>query len=487
MQRAGWMHGFFFCALCLERRSQFARAFWLAFCLIVWFQPLSLTDVSFLLSFISVGSFIFFLGRFEALHPALRIFVSSFAVMAGTMPLIALYFHTFSAVSVLANLAAIPSFDLLTLAAGLATLLGDCWLIGPLLVSVSQFLLDWILIGIHAFAELPWACFYLPSPPLPEIFLYYAAISLFWHWTWLFQNRFAQCRWIMLSVWVLTVGNFWIERAPDAFALTYFALGKNESLHVRWHRRKDWLINTGRGFPSDQARWVLVAALASRGVNQLEGIVLTDAYRRHSGGLEAILAHFPSDFLYYPASARLNLMRDKKIKRKTNLKAISKKMRWIVGPEQAMEILSETEGAVLLKIEDAGQVFLHWTAWQPEIFKDFQKTKSSAGEIWLMPSITARDEIKAGRFLDELPAARRPDLVVMPHPHSAVAAWCRRRGIAYFNTEQWGALTFSRPQILSWPWLKQSAKTAAPRLETVLRGPLPTSEWIPALTKGNST
>ena len=507
VQRAGWMHGFFFCALCLQRRSQFAQAFWLALCLLIWFQPLSLTDVSFLLSFISVGSFLFFLGRFEALHPGLRILASSLAVMAGTMPLIALYFHTFSAVSVLANLAAIPAFDLLTLVASLATLLGDCWLIGPFLITAAQYLLDWILQGIHLLAALPWACFYLRSPSAPEIFLYYAALSLFWHGPRFGPTRFealagaehtgvrprflpkrlSSCRWIMLAVWVLTVGNFWIDRAPNAFTLTYFALGKNESLHVRWHRRVDWLINTGRGFPSDQARWVLVAALASRGVNQLEGIVLTDAYRRHAGGLDAILAHFPADFLYYPASARLDFLRAKKMARKANVTAIRKTDRWSVGPEQALEVLSEAKGAVLLKIEDAGRIFLHWTAWQPEIFKDFQKMSSGTAGIWLMPAITSRDEAAALRLLDALAAARHPDLVVMPHPHPEVAAWCRRQGIAYFNTEQWGALTFSRPQISSWPWLKQPAKTAALRLESVLRGPRPTSEWIPALTKGNST
>lgn len=166
------------------------------------------------------------------------------AAWIGSLPFTAIYFHLFSLSAILANLIAVLlAFGVLAL--GVATLaFAPAWKFGAVLLNNANLLVVKGLLGVvDAFALLPGGHLYVETPRLTA--------------------------------------------APDC-ELEVLDLRDGGAIHLRSEGR-DWLVDGGSAF--DYGR-TLLPYLRSRGVNRLDGLVLTHGDSRHLGGVLTLLDDF---------------------------------------------------------------------------------------------------------------------------------------------------------------------------------------------------
>lgn len=163
----------------------------------------------------------------------------SFAAWIGSLPLTLAYFHLISFASIPANLLAVPlAFVILALAStSLVTGSLSIWL-GSVFNNTAWLLAHILLFIVGAFAELPFAYRYI-APPLPS-------------------STIAQ--------------------------LTILDIGRGGAAIVETHSGT-WLIDTGSTFA---AAAITLPYLRSRGVNRLDGIILTHGDANHLGGFDRL-------------------------------------------------------------------------------------------------------------------------------------------------------------------------------------------------------
>lgn len=103
---------------------------------------------------------------------------------------------------------------------------------------------------------------------------------------------------LFMALGVAGFSFFW-PGGSAKFQMTILSSGKNQIAHIRFSGMNHWLMNTGRGYPSDQGEWLVVPHLRQCGINDLEGILISDFSRNNTGGLQSILRDFPIDYLLY--------------------------------------------------------------------------------------------------------------------------------------------------------------------------------------------
>ncbi|HEX8490256.1 MAG TPA: ComEC/Rec2 family competence protein, partial [Chthoniobacterales bacterium] len=198
----------------------------------------------------------------RAWHAVARGLSVSLAAWIGSALLILPYFHLMTPISLLANLVVVP-LAFLVLAVGLVSLLVTP--VAPAIAVIfnnANWSLAWLILGaVQLFARAPASHFYLELP-----------------------------------------------RRPDGAHTEIVALDLNEgaAVHVR-SAGTDWLFDPGGG--RDFKR-VLRSYLRSRGVNRLDGLVLTHGDATHIGGGDAIMQAFrPRQLVDSPSPDRSTVHR----------------------------------------------------------------------------------------------------------------------------------------------------------------------------------
>jgi competence protein ComEC len=193
----------------------------------------------------------------RAWHGVARGISVSLAAWIGSTPLILPYFHLITPVSLLANLVVVP-VAFLVLAVGLLSLLLASF--APALTVIfnnANWSLAWVILGsVQLFARVPAGHIYLERP----------------HW-------------------------------PDGVQAEIMALDLSEgaAVHIRTSG-SDWLFDPGS---EKDFKRVLRGYLRSRGINRLDGLLLTHGDATHIGGADAVLGAFqPRQLVDSPAPDR---------------------------------------------------------------------------------------------------------------------------------------------------------------------------------------
>jgi len=197
----------------------------------------------------------------------------SLVAWVGSVPLTALYFHLFSPSSVPANLIA-GGLAWIMLMLGLASAAaGTLWTGLSVLLNNANWLFARTLLESTAFlASFPGSHFYVDHPSLS---------------------------------------------APPRCEITVLDLEGGAAVHLRFHTRsetwphrrlrRDWLIDCGS---RSGYQWVVSPYLKTRGVNRLDGLLLTHGDSGHLGGALALLETMPvADVLDSPYRDRSPLRR----------------------------------------------------------------------------------------------------------------------------------------------------------------------------------
>jgi len=193
--------------------------------------------------------------------------------------------------------------------------------------------------------------------------------------------------------------------------LTALSSGKNELFALSYDGKSHWLINTGRGLPSGQAKWVLEPYLKARGINQVKAVILTDDYRKHTGGLQLLTDNFSLQSLYYPKHSR-KFLEDARLRsalKHVNTQGVTSGDRVNNGGLEHFRVLDVTRRGLMLVIRYKEAKILFLPALNDEVLRTLEKYRSEIIDIDLLLLASQRDVAK--KFIDLLFDWTDPDAV----------------------------------------------------------------------------
>jgi competence protein ComEC len=242
------------------------------------------------------------------------------------LPITSFYFHRVPIVSIPANLTVVPILGLWILPLGLLSALSLPFsdTVANLFLQMGARGLDWIMDLIRFWAHFDWAAFWIFTPNIFEIILFYCLIVLLF-----FVRRWRRAK-IGLALVLLLIASdisYWIytTRFSDDLRVTYFDVGHGNSALIQFPGKERMLIDGG-GFPSDAfdvGGMVVAPSLFHSKIRRIDYLVLTHPQADHMNGLRFIAAHFqPKEFWYNGDMVAnksfrelMNIIHSKKIKR----------------------------------------------------------------------------------------------------------------------------------------------------------------------------
>ena len=312
---------------------------------ITLFDPVSLMEASFQLSFMAVLTILFLFPRLSRLlkkeeilpHPQTGLvhkltlwgrdlLLVSFAAMIGTCPIIAYHFHRFSPMGLVSNFMVIPLLGFLVIPAALVAVF-LAFIIAPLgvpLVHAAGWIVDLTASAIHGFASLPGASFHVATPTLLEMILFYAFLFLLCH------IRRGPIFPLALAG-VLCVGgadmSYWLVKTHwnRTLRITAVDVGQGDCALVEFPHGKRALIDGG-GFYDDSfdvGKNVVAPFLWKKKIQKIDFLVLSHPDPDHLNGLKFIARTFGVEELWDSGQKRnsrsfgelMGIMRDQGIRR----------------------------------------------------------------------------------------------------------------------------------------------------------------------------
>jgi len=443
VQRAGCASVLVLFGVFIGRPANLLNALCLAFFVLLLWNPKNLWNIGFQLSFLSVFSLILvlpLLSRFSAWTLSLG---SSLAVLLGTFPIVLYHFNIFSPISILANLVAIPLFDAALFSTLFTLIFTGVPFLSMLLIKGSSWILEIGLIWVKYLSTWRWGYWFLERPSLGRLAAYYMSIALilFFHKKDFYGKQLLMagfiCCWIIFSI------SFFTRSGGKGFELTMLASGRNQIVYAHFSNKAHWLLNAGRDFPSDQGEWLIAPFLRNRGIQRLEGILLTDLSKKNTGGLVSVFRDFPVHHLLYPVALThgLNEFHKNLLKPNRKAKAFRSGDEVLMGAEKIRMVAQSQKGTVFL-IESRPWRIIFISRWDPILFRELLRGHEDAAEIHAV-FLPASGQGIPGEFQDWLDRAR-PLLVVLPDLQQELVAYLASRRIPCLGLKHTGALSFRK-------------------------------------------
>jgi competence protein ComEC len=222
-----------------------------------------------------------------------RALLLSLAVWSITAPLVLYYFHLVSPVGILLGLAlGIPLA--VVLVSGMATILlsGLGWLalLAAIPLKLGLGMMKWI---IALARDWPAAYFWSPAPPGWQLVVFYGLLFLGWSCR---KRVTRRCLRIALVAWVVVaaVSTTRVSHRPgnDRMRVTFIAVGHGTSVLLELPGDRVWLYDAGHlGRPGSAGRQV-AGVLWSRGIRQIDRLLLSHADIDHFNAVPFLLERF---------------------------------------------------------------------------------------------------------------------------------------------------------------------------------------------------
>jgi len=298
--RASIMMMIFLISLIIGQPTHIFNSLLLAFWLIQIIEPLSLTSISFQLSFVSVTCLIFglqkkslprapvsLLDRFRRM--AAGHLLASVSIFVGLTPLFLFYFNLVSPISIGINIFLIPVI-FFTQIFSIASLL--IYQFSPaaahLIATIPYFCLKNTVSLLALIEKIPFGFFYAPSPHLSHLIVYYAGliILIFTHK----QTRFRFAGIIFIAGSILSYSFLPFQPSPPR--LTFFQAGRSDIVTIQTSKNQNILLTSGRWLSNNTFYWSIRPHLMAQGINQLHLVVFDVLKKRARDWLEEIRQHF---------------------------------------------------------------------------------------------------------------------------------------------------------------------------------------------------
>ena len=448
---------------------------------ILVYEPTQLFDGGFILSFAVVVSIVTLTPRIEArllpwvapdpllprqfvprwrtkLHNGLRRIVQllscSLAAWLGLLPMMAVYFHLFTPVSIVANLLVIPLLGCIIALGLLAALAHAVWpWLTVTLNNANFFLLGVMTRGVGWLGDISFGHWFVQAPPAWVAWGYYGLGVLL-----LSRRLTVQRRRLAAVMAVPVVGAvlFLSSGRTEKVDLTVLALNDGMSIFLDGAGEYgDVLIDGGSDWSGSK---VVVPFLRAQGVDRLAAMVLTRGDKAHAAGLNVVAQEVPTrEAIYSGLHSRskyywqwLEGVKARGIplhavKAGDELQfARGVRVRVLNPPEGSASKRSEDNALVLaiefgptrvLCMSDAGETV------EKQIMKAFPDLRAQV----IVKGQHGRETSCTGEFLD----AVRPEAVVQVvglrpsnrYPDPSLRDRVAPRGIVLYRTDDTGAVT----------------------------------------------
>ncbi|MEK9627732.1 MAG: DNA internalization-related competence protein ComEC/Rec2 [Nitrospinota bacterium] len=371
--RAGIMVSAFLIAILINRKSSLFNALISAAFIILLWDPQSLIDPGFQLSFVAVAGILWVIHLLSEMgndplsklgdppwHQKLlgvdsqsqdfviqsklkKIFFSSllisFTVFFATLPVLLFHFHQISLVGPFLNLFLVPLAALLIPGVLLVTCLGIFSQGIAMLPALPFYYLTKIFLIIPQYvSELSFSSVYLASPPSIWIWIYYSVL-ISGGYALLNKVQHKEISPAFKSGWLLaTILSLSLLIWPRMFHfpenklnITVLDIGQGESIFIEFPDGKNMLMDGGGFYKNslDVGKKVIAPFLWNKGINEIDYMVATHSDNDHIRGLDSVLDLFPvKTFLTFSenlAGYRLQYLYSKA--KEKNAKLISLKSR----------------------------------------------------------------------------------------------------------------------------------------------------------------
>lgn len=297
----------------VSRESDTLTSWALAGWLTVLFDPPVLHDLGFQLTYlVTIGLLLIperMISLLSRLFPVVasripgKLFaalVTAFVAEAVSVPLILTVNPSFTPLSLLANLYILPLVAVLVPCALLALVLG---LVHPILaflpVHVAKFLLACLVDPLTYVGSAKWCVRNYSSPATWWVWGYYGGWLLF-----IVRRLEAVPLYVLLRKWILggiaclLAGALVMQSyGTKELRVTFLDVGQGDSSLIEMPQGTVWLVDGG-GIPGfqhsafDVGQKIVVPALASKGIDDIDVMVMTHADEDHVRGLLAVLQNF---------------------------------------------------------------------------------------------------------------------------------------------------------------------------------------------------
>jgi competence protein ComEC len=276
------------------------------------------------------------------------------------LPIISLYFHRISLVSIPANLTVVPLLGLWVIPMGLfAAMSLPIPFLADFFIGLGALGLDGMIGVIHFWGGFPWAAFWVVTPSLLEGLLFYGLLLIGFsvkHRSWKGIGLF-----LILFLFAGDI-SYWIYRTRfnTNFTVTYLDVGQGNAALIQFPGKEKMLIDGG-GFGRDNfnvGRMVIAPFLFRSKILQIDYLVLTHPQSDHMNGLRFIASNFrPKEFWHNGDKGEsrsfkdlMTILRGKKIKKVTP--ADWKESREISGVQ--IELLHPSSGGGEIPLSYSG-------------------------------------------------------------------------------------------------------------------------------------
>ena len=220
----------------------------------------------------------------------------SFVAWLGLVPLMAVYFHLFTPVSIVANLLVLPLLGGVV-ALGLTSMLAHAvwpWLTVTL-NNANFFLLGIMIRGVEWLSRLPGGHWFVPPPPVWLTVGYYAVLVV-----WMSRQIPRHVK-LWCTAGAVAVAAIVLAIQHEAVVeITVLDLRDGMAVFVNLPgTAHDFLVDGGGRWSGER---IVVPFLRGQGVNQLEALVMTRGDKAHAAGLLPVLREIPIRQAIYAGS-----------------------------------------------------------------------------------------------------------------------------------------------------------------------------------------
>ncbi|MYN30229.1 DNA internalization-related competence protein ComEC/Rec2 [Duganella levis] len=208
---------------------------------------------------------------------------TQYAVTLGLVPLTMLLFGQVSVVSPLANAVAIPLISLVVTPLALVGSMLPAVLATPVL-TLAHWLVELLALCLQWFSAMRYAVWSAPQPP------FWLFCWAMFGTIWLLAPRGWPVRWLGLATWIPLLAAEPTHPAPGRMTVTAFDVGQGMALLIETSGHR-LLYDTGPAYSpeSNAGNRVIVPYLRARGINALDGMIVSHSDADHSGGALSVL------------------------------------------------------------------------------------------------------------------------------------------------------------------------------------------------------
>lgn len=355
--RATIMGVFVMTAVFFEKPKSSLHLLCLAFFSILLIDSQAVFSISFQLSYLSVLALILGGGSLVEFQKWNWI-SSSVMAMVGTFPLVLYHFSIFSPVGILANLYAIPLFHLGLLWGFIGVCFSPLSYLSQGLCRLSELSLQAGVFWIEICSKIPGAYVYLSPPSNLQIVSYYVCCVLGW-WGLRFRKKIKHpfiFFGVLILIWSVTLSSFFMNPAYEKKQRVIFFSAGASQLAVIQLGKQVVLINAGRSYPSNQARWILEPFLREEGIASIEAVILMDYSAKNRGGLVSLQRNFKIQKIVLPPPSSKDLSLYRYLCKSSNCQVFPKEQSFSFLSKEL--IIQKNKESDHLEMEFLGQKFL---------------------------------------------------------------------------------------------------------------------------------